>query len=740
LETSKEGSTTAEPLAQLNVIPVKLLLDRCKISVQQGELQQALYRVKQELPDASPGEQLRQLLNRLQVRGVQTAQLRWFRFDQRQLPALVHYEGQWQLVERGQGGELRLTDGTGNSKSVEEAGLAQAPLLWLKLPLLQENDTSLSGLKENKAAQIVWGELFRERRWVRDIVIATVLINVLAVATSIFAMQVYDRVVPTLAYATLWTLVVGMLLITTIDWLLKTVRARILDSVSCAVDKKVSQQVFEHIMHLRLDSAPNKLGTLAAQVNGLDSVRQFFSSGVIFGLVDLPFALMFIAFIAVIGGVVSLVYLLLLPVALVTGVLAYRHLRLLTKRQLMRSNERQGLLVDAIRGAESIRANNASWRFSEEWRQVTESITGYNIQQKAINSNATVTTGALSTLAYVSAIVVGVGQIEAGNLTMGGLIACSILGGRIIAPVARGVQHMAQWQGVMQSLQMVNQVLNRDTERRPGQTLLMPEQPPQRIELDGIRFAYPESPIQQLNIPHMSFKSGDRVMLLGAVGSGKSTLLKVLAGLYRPSEGRVRLGEADLWETDPNVVANHVAYLPQSVHLFKGTLRSNLSLAGAVSDSLLLKVCRELGIDAIADDNPQGMDLLISEGGEGLSGGQRQLVAMARLLLAQPCVWLLDEPSSSLDSETEVRLLAALEQHIKPDDIVVISTHRPRVLGKLVNRVVLMQHGEVAQDGKPEVVLPQLMKNKAGRAGGAALDGVSHSPLGQGNRGPLNVI
>jgi ATP-binding cassette subfamily C protein LapB len=268
----------------------------------------------------------------------------------------------------------------------------------------------------------------------------------------------------------------------------------------------------------------------------------------------------------------------------------------------------------------------------------------------------------------------------------------------------------------------------------------MPEQPPQRIELDGIRFAYPESPIQQLNIPHMSFKSGDRVMLLGAVGSGKSTLLKVLAGLYRPSEGRVRLGEADLWETDPNVVANHVAYLPQSVHLFKGTLRSNLSLAGAVSDSLLLKVCRELGIDAIADDNPQGMDLLISEGGEGLSGGQRQLVAMARLLLAQPCVWLLDEPSSSLDSETEVRLLAALEQHIKPDDIVVISTHRPRVLGKLVNRVVLMQHGEVAQDGKPEVVLPQLMKNKAGRAGGAALDGVSHSPLGQGNRGPLNVI
>lgn len=721
-------------LAPPDVTVIGLLFERLKIAVQQGSLQHEWQMVISERTDATPVEYLRQFLNRLQVRGVQVAQMRWFRFDQRQLPALVQHEEEWWLVERDQTGQILLTNGAGNSSVVQEEVLNQAPLLWLKVPVIPEYDASLRGLKKNRAAQIVWRELMAERGWLRDIMIATVLINIFAVATSLFAMQVYDRVVPTLAYATLTTLVVGMILIIALDWLLKTIRARILDSVACAADKRITQQLFQHIMRLRLDAAPNKLGTLAAQVNGLESVRQFFSSGVILALVDLPFALMFIGFIAVIGGAVSLVYLMLLPVAIVLGVVAYKRLRLLTQRQLMRSNERQGLLVDAIRGAESIRANNASWRFAEEWRQVTESITGYSIQQKAINSNASVSSAALSTLAYISALVVGVGLIESGNLTMGGLIACSILGGRVIAPIARGVQYMAQWQGVVQSLQMVDQVLAIDTEREPGQNLMMPDRAPDYIELEGVRFAYSNSPIQQLNIPALRFESGDRVMLLGTVGSGKSTLLKVLAGLYRPSEGRVRLGDADLWETDPNVVANHVSYLPQNVHLFKGTLRSNLSLSGAVSDSMLLQVCRELGVDAIADDSPQGMDLMISEGGEGLSGGQRQLVSVARLMISQPRIWLLDEPSSSLDSESEANLLATLEKHIKPEDILIIATHRPRVAGKLANRIVMMQHGEVLKDGKPEVILPQLMRKYAGEKRGAT------ATFAPGKGDPLNVI
>jgi ATP-binding cassette subfamily C protein LapB len=245
--------------------------------------------------------------------------------------------------------------------------------LWLRTPPKHEQ-SSIFSLKGNIAARLVFTEMFKTRRWLVDIIIATVIINFLAVATSIFAMQVYDRVVPTLAYATLTTLVTGMFIVLSLDWLLKTVRARTLDSVSCAVDKAVSQQVFDHVTHLQLDTRPRSLGTLAAQVGGLDSVRQFFSSGVVFALVDMPFALFFIAIIAIIGGHIGWVYLALLPIAAILGWITQKRLRRLLKAQMMRSNERQGLLVDVIQGAESIRASNANWRFSTQWQEITTTI------------------------------------------------------------------------------------------------------------------------------------------------------------------------------------------------------------------------------------------------------------------------------------------------------------------------------------------------------------------------------
>jgi ATP-binding cassette subfamily C protein LapB len=462
-------------------------------------------------------------------------------------------------------------------------------------------------------------------------------------------------------------------------------------------------------LHLRLDQQPRSLGTLAAQVGGLDAVRQFFSSGVVFALVDLPFALLFLAFIGIIGGAVGWVYALLLPVALLLGYVTQWRLRSLLRQQMLRSNERQGLLVDSIRGAESIRANNAGWRFAQEWQAVTASIDGYSIQQRAISSFSSVSTSSLSTLAYVAAVVVGVWQIEAGLLTMGGLIACSILGGRVIAPIAQSVQYLAQWQHVRQALQMVHQVLSLERDRRPDQQLLLPDELPKEVALDHVRFAYPESPICQVDIDDLQFTSGERVLLVGPVGCGKSTLLKILAGLYRPSEGRVRLGDADLWEIDPQLVASQVGYLPQAVQLFKGSLRSNLALTGATSDSRLLQITRELGIDAIAASSPQGMDLSISEGGEGLSGGQRQLVALARVLINQPRVWLLDEPTAALDGESEQRVWAALQEAVRPEDILIVATHRPMAAVRLATRVIVMQQGQVLKDGTPDRVLAQIL-------------------------------
>ena len=705
---------------------VKQLLVSLQIPCDSNALQQACAQTAHSSTSPGPAQWLRQVLIQAGLKNLTPVQLPWRRLDQRRLPALVWTGDEWWLVERDAAGRLTLINAAGERRGADDTELQDALVVWLRAPTRRsaEADSVLSG---NLATRLVWRELFRERGWLWKVMVATVLVNLLAVGTSIFAMQVYDRVVPTLAYATLTTLVTGMMLIILLDWLLKTTRARILDSLSCAVDKRVSQQVFEHLLHLRLDQQPRSLGTLAAQVGGLDAVRQFFSAGVVFALVDLPFALLFLAFIAIIGGAVGWVYALLLPVALLLGYVTQWRLRALLAQQMLRSNERQGLLVDTIRGAETIRANNAGWRFAQEWQNVTASIDGYSIQQRAVSSFSSVSTSSLSTLAYVAAVVVGVWQIEAGLLTMGGLIACSILGGRVIAPIAQSVQYLAQWQQVRQALQMVHQVLSLARDRRADQQLLLPDTLPNEVALERVRFAYPESPICQLDIERLQFKSGERVLLVGPIGCGKSTLLKMLAGLYGPSEGRVRLGDADLWEIDPQLVASQVGYLPQAVQLFKGTLRSNLALTGVTSDSRLLQITRELGIDGIAASSPQGMDLAISEGGEGLSGGQRQLVALARVLINQPRIWLLDEPTSSLDSESEQRVWAALQAAVQPEDILIVATHRPMAAARLATRVIVMQQGQVVKDGAPDRVLTQMLARP-----------VASSQIGKGGR--LDVV
>lgn len=711
--TPGKDADHATALSPLPAALVHHLLQQLGVPAKLSELQAACTMADESLPAVQPVDEARFILTQAQLKGVQPVQLGWRRFDLRRLPALVLHEGVWYRAERSDSEIISLTDAKGTVQSIAEVELQNALVLWLRAPAQRSKSLSPS-LRGNLAARMVWRELFRDPGWLVKVAIATIIVNLLAISTSLFAMQVYDRVVPTLAYATLSTMVAGMILIISLDWVLKTLRARIIDSLSISVDKRVSQQVFDHLLHLRLDVQPKSLGTLAAQIGGLDAVRQFFSAGVIFGLIDLPFALLFIVFIGIIGGKVGWVYVFLLPVALLLGYTTQLRLRGLILKQLMRHNERQGVLVDTIRGAESIRASNATWRFSEEWQAITASINGYSIQQKAISNFSSVTTSSLSTLAYVAAVVVGVWQIEAGLLTMGGLIACSILGGRVIAPIAQVVHYLTQWQNVTQSLQMVNQVLNLDLERRSNQQLLLPEHPPESVELENCRFAYPESPVQQINILKLAFSAGERVLLVGPVGCGKSTLLKVMAGLYRPNEGRVRLGDADLWEIEPQVVAGNLGYLPQSVHLFKGTLRSNLTLSGTSGDSRLLKVVRDLGVDAIAASSPLGMDLVISEGGEGLSGGQRQLVSLARVVINGPRIWLLDEPTASLDAESEAKVWAVLEENVRPEDILIVATHRPMHAMKLATRVIVMQQGEVVQDGKPESVMPQLMARASG--------------------------
>ena len=690
------------------MIPVPLpellaLLDKLHAPVNKAALTQAYARAQAVPPLTDrPQDYVRGLLSDAGMKDIRLALFPWRRFDPRHLPALMWHEQTWWLAERhneeGRADTLTLT-----REGVEPRTLAiddivtgapgttagdETAVLWFSLAShVQSENLSDS---ENPAMRLVWRELLRDRHWVFRVAAATLLVNILAIPTSLFAMQVYDRVVPTLAWATLTTLVAGM-------------------------------------------------GLVVGQVGALDSVRQVFSAGLVFGIVDLPFALLFIGIIGLIGGPVGWVYLGMLPIALALGLYTRLRLRRLTRQQMLRSNERLGLLVDSIRGAETLRASHAGWRFAQDWQTLSHSIAGYSIQQKSLSQFCTNTTASLSTLAYIMGIVVGVWGVEAGYLTTGGMVACSILGGRVIGPVSQGVQYLMQWQQVREALDMVNNLLRKPTERRAGQTLLLPDRLPEHISVEKLRFAFPQSPVQQLNIPALHFHAGERVLLLGPVGGGKSTLLKILAGLYRPGEGRVRLGDVDLWEIDPQVVSAQVGYLPQAVQLFKGTLRSNLMLAGAVSDTTLTDITRDLALDQVAASNPLGMDMPISEGGSGLSGGQRQLVGLARVLMSRPRIWLLDEPTASLDGEAETRVWKALQARLQPEDILIVATHRPMAAVNFATRVLVVQEGTVVRDGTPDKVLPGLMARATGSRPAAEVTNVkTHMPAASHSAGVLH--
>lgn len=643
------------------------------------------------------------------LRGCKFAILPFERLDLRELPVMGRVDGQWVLIERHSETAALLSQDHQPPRILNFADLAHQMTIWMA----RKSAADRHETPELSALPLVVRALFRRRNWVLHVVLATVVINVMAIATSTFTMQVYDRVIPTLAYATLFTLVAGMAVVTCLDWLLKVIRARIMDAVGARADRDLSAYVFDHLMHLRMDKMPASLGLVASQVGALDSVRGFLSSAVIIAIIDLPFSLMFLIFIFAIGGNVVLVYIAAIALSLAAGIWTFVRLRHLTANIVTKSHEKQGFLVDAVRGSETIRAARAGWRFADGWAVLQDSIGVYDIQQKDVRNGSSNFQAALAGISNIAAVVVGVFEVAQGNMTQGAMIAVSILGGRILGPFTQVAQLMTQAQQVKQSLKLVDQLLALPRERRADAQLLMPENLSGNLLCEGVTFSYPETPTPQLDIARLALNPGDRVLVLGPIGCGKSTLLKVLAGQFPPSEGRVLYGHVDLWAVDPRLLERRIGYLPQSVHLFKGTLRDNVQLSGTISDDRLLQVARDLGLDQIGAESSQGLQRSVQEGGIGLSGGQRQLVALARMIAAKPTVWLLDEPTASLDTDAEIRAWEVLFNTATKDDIVVIATHKPMTMLKHCNRVLVMKSGTVLRDAPPDQLFPQLARRDA---------------------------
>lgn len=562
------------------------------------------------------------------------------------------------------------------------------------------------------AAREFFDAVFREdRSWITQSVIASLVGSILALATSFYSIQVYDRVIGQGGTSTLIVLTVGVTVSIFIELCVKLARMIIVEHATSRMDERLSHGVFRRVMKARLDQLPGDVGTLAAQVRGYETVRAHQTALAVFLSVDAPFAVFFLAFIFILAGpIVAIVPTVFLILSLASGLYFRRRIEESAATGTTVGNRRQGLLVEALTGVESVKAHASGWQMQSRWNELSRKTIQEGVEVQRLSEISGAIAGSLQQIAYVGLVASGawIAATEA-TITVGAIIACSILSGRVLAPVSQVPGLIVRWAHAQIALRNLERLFSYEADNHGVENPLVPDVLHGHLALRDTTFAYARQP-EPLDIKELDIRPGEKVAILGAVGSGKSTLLRLLAGLVRPSSGQVLIDSIDVHQITRERLVETVGYLPQRSQLFAGTLRDNLiGGLGVIPDGDLLAAAEATGLREIVASRPEGLDLMISEAGGGLSGGQQQLVALTRLLLASPRVWLLDEPTASMDDTTEARCLMALKQRIGPDHTLVLVTHKLRLL-ELVDRIIIMGPRGVLADGPRESILRQIMK------------------------------
>lgn len=569
-------------------------------------------------------------------------------------------------------------------------------------------------IKQRKASfsDLLKSDLGNYKGILAEAVIATFLINMLALAVSLFSMQVYDRVIPTRSEYTLIILASGVFLVIMFEAFMKFSRSRIMDKVVVGLDQYLSREVFQRLLKVRIDQMPGSVGSMAAQLRGYEQVRSFFTASTLFGLVDLPMTIIFISLIAFIGSpLVAVVPVIAAVIAITMGLIARKRIDAIASEGATASYYKTGLLVEAVEGVETIKAGAGSWKFLSRWLDVMDVTIKNDLDMKHANDNLTYFTQMLQQVSYVGIVIVGSFVVMQGDMTMGGLIACSILGGRVLAPVMAIPNLLVQYAHAKAAKMNIESLFALEQDNQGVAYPLSPTHIKGAYQCDGLSFNYQGNDRPAITVPQLSIKPGERIAILGPIGSGKSTLLKVLAGLYAPTEGRVLLDGLDIHQISRETLSERLGYLQQDHRLFQGTLRENLLIGmAAPNDDVLQETLNRTGLINLVSSHSSGLDLPISEGGKGLSGGQKQLVAFTRLLLTKPDVFLLDEPTASMDNRQEQRCLQVLRQELTQGQTFIVSTHKTALLD-LVDRLIIMDNQRIIIDGPKQAVLDELRKN-----------------------------
>jgi ATP-binding cassette, subfamily C, bacterial LapB len=537
-------------------------------------------------------------------------------------------------------------------------------------------------------------------------------------------MNVYDRVVPNQALVTLWTLAAGVCIATAFEFLARNLRAWLLDNAGKKADLVLGSLLFRQTLQIKLAHRAGSPGAFANNLREFESVRDFATSATLAGLTDLPFMILFVFVIGMIGGQLFWIPLLAIPIILTATLLLQWPMSKLIRENLRESSAKHGLLVEAVEGTETIKAVRAEAWLQSQY-EVSSTLTAQSGMKSRMYSNLLLHFNSfIQSGVTVALIVWGVYLIGEGKLTQGGLIGAVMLASRALAPLHQVTSLGIRFQQARSSLKNLDRIMTLPVDREAGRNYLDKSTINGQIEAKGLNFSYaPDSPLVLENLD-VAIGSGQKVAVLGRIGSGKSTLLKVLSGLYQPAKGQVLVDGLDIQQIEPSSVRRQIQYVPQDARLFHGSLKQNLIVANPyVREEFVIAVCQAIGVHQFASKHPRGYDMMINERGEGLSGGQRQAVALARALIAQPTVLLLDEPTSAMDVQTEQMALQALEKFATTATVVMV-THKLQLV-HFMQRAIVIDSGKRVADGPKDQILKALSEGKVQVATPAAAQKVA---------------
>lgn len=556
-----------------------------------------------------------------------------------------------------------------------------------------------------------WDTLKKSWPIYSQVVVASLFVNLFGLASPLFTMNVYDRVVPNQAIETLWVLAIGVFIVFLFELLMKTLRGYFIDTAGKRTDILLSSSVFSRVMNMKMAARPASVGAFANSLQEFESFRTFFTSASLSAIIDLPFVFLFILILWMIGGPLAFIPLAIIPLAIGFGLLMQIPLGRTVETLFRHASQKNATLIESLSGLETLKAMGAESATQRRWEKNIGFIAKLGVRIQFLSQSATNVTVFLQQLATILVVIYGVYLIGDGELTVGALIACTILTGRTLAPMTQIAATLTRYHQARASMHSMNNLMKLPLETPAGKDFLHRAQLKGSIEFSNVHFRYPDQDINTLSGVSFKINPGEKVGIIGRVGSGKSTLEKMMLGLYDPTEGSVLVDGTDIRQIHPADLRRNIGYVPQDIVLFYGSVKDNISIgAPYTDDTAILKAAALAGVTDFVQRHPKGFDLQVGERGERLSGGQRQTIAVARGLLGHPPILLLDEPTNSMDSSTEHQFIQKLSDSLKEQTLILI-THRASILS-LVNRVIIIDAGKVVADGPKEHVLEALKQGK----------------------------